>query len=391
MTKIGIGIVGAGFAAGFHAEMYRHLASLDVELVAVVSRTREKAEDLAKRYGIGHALSDYVDLLARPDIDIVDLCVPNHLHSDFAVQAAQAGKHIVCEKPLTGYFGQGEEHVGATARSKMLEVAVASADAMVAAAKENSVKLMYGENWVYAPALQKVQRLVEASGGTILDIRGEESHHGSASPYSLHWRYTGGGALMRLGSHPIGGMLHLKRQEGIWRDGKPITPLSVMAQVADLTQIASFAEQPTEWIVRGWEDVENWASAIITFSDGSKGIVTSTDTCLGGLRDHLEIYMSNARIQCNMSRNNLIETYAPDPSVFESEYLAEKLETKAGWNFPSVNEEWSLGYEQELRDFCEAVQFDREPLSDGELGRDVVKVIYCAYLSAERNQAVPMS
>ena len=95
MTKIGIGIVGAGFAAGFHAEMYRHLASLDVELVAVVSRTREKAEDFCRRYRIGHVLSDYAELLARTDIDIVDLCVPNHLHSDFAVQAAQAGKHIV--------------------------------------------------------------------------------------------------------------------------------------------------------------------------------------------------------------------------------------------------------------------------------------------------------
>ena len=390
MTKIGIGIVGAGFAAGFHAEMYRHLGSLDVELVAVVSRTRDKAQALADRYDIGHVLSAYAAMLDRPDIDIVDLCVPNHLHSQFAVQAAQAGKHIVCEKPLTGYFGQGEERVGDTPRSRMLEVAVASADAMVEAAKEHGVKLMYGENWVYAPALQKVQRLVKASGGTILDMRGEESHHGSASPYSLHWRYTGGGALMRLGSHPIGGMLHLKRQEGIWRDGTPIIPQSVVAQVADLTKVPSFAAHPNDWIVRGWEDVENWASAIITFSDGSKGIVTSTDTCLGGLRDHLEIYMSNARIQCNMSRNNLIETYAPDASVFEAEYMAEKLETKAGWNFPSVNEEWSLGYEQELRDFCEAIKFDREPLSDGELGRDVVKVIYSAYVSAEQNQVVSL-
>ena len=391
MDRVGIGLVGAGFAAGFHTRMYHELSAKGAEVVAVASRSHDAAREFAGRHGIGLAVPDYGALLARPEVDVVDLCVPNHLHKAFVVRAAQAGKHIICEKPLTGYFGQGEERVGDTPKAHMLAVAVRDADAMVDAAREHGVKLMYAENWVYAPALAKVQRLTTASGGSILDMRAEESHHGSPSPYSLHWKYTGGGALMRLGSHPIGGMLYLKRLEGLARDGQPIVPRTVMAQVTDLTQVDAFARAPTPWIVRGWEDVENWAMSVITFSDGSKGTVAASDVCLGGLRDHLEVYMSNARIQCNMSRHNLIEAYAPEPSVFESEYLVEKLETKAGWSFPSVNEEWALGYERELADFVEAVRQDRAPLSDGELGRDVVKVIYSAYLSAEEGRVVHLN
>ena len=74
--------------------------------------------------------------------------------------------------------------------------------------------------------------------------------------------------------------------------------------------------------------------------------------------------------------------------MFEGEYLMEKLETQAGWSFPSVDEEWFLGYRWELQDFVEAVKFDREPLADGRLGRDVVNVIYSAYLSAAEGRLV---
>ncbi len=83
-----------------------------------------------------------------------------------------------------------------------------------------------------------------------------------------------------------------------------------------------------------------------------------------------------------------MEAYAPDPAIFEGEYIVEKLETKAGWSFPSVSEEWFLGYQLELKDFVEAVKFDRAPLSDGQLGREVIHVIYSAYLSAEEGRVV---
>jgi predicted dehydrogenase len=219
-------------------------------------------------------------------------------------------------------------------------------------------------------------------------LRAEESHHGSHATYAKRWRSAGGGALLRLGSHPIGAILHLKHCEGLWRDGQPITVRAVTAEVANLTEMESFRRSDDDWIVKDWEDVENWSTAILTFSDGSKGVVSASDVCLGGMKDTLDIFMSNARMHCNFSRSNLLEAYAPSPTIFESEYIAEKLETKAGWNFPNEDEAWALGYQQELQDFVAAVQFEREPVSGAQLGREVVRVIYAAYLSAEQGRVV---
>jgi len=389
MDQVGVGIVGAGFVADLHARTYRGLGG-GARLVAVTSRTAARASDLARRYGIEQVLPDLDSLLALDSVDVVDLCVPNHAHKEVALRAARAGKHVICEKPLTGFFGQGEG-AGRTPRAQMLAAALADADEMIAAAEANGVKLMYAENWVYSPAVAKVKNLIRASRGTIFELRGEESHHGSHSAYAKEWRYTGGGALLRLGAHPLGAILHLKQCEGLWRDGQPIAPRSVLAQVANLTEIESFRRAPGEWVVRDWQDVENWATVIITFSDGSKGLVSANDVCLGGMRDTLDVYLSNARIHCDFARSSLLQAYAPDPNVFASEYITEKLETKAGWSFPSVGEEWLLGYHLELEDFLAAVRCDRPPLSDGRLGREVVRVTYAAYLSAAEGRAVDLT
>ena len=352
MDTIGIGIVGAGFVADLHAHVYKTLSGHGVKLVAVTSRTKSKMEAFAQRHGIANTVEDYPSLLAMEEVDIVDLCIPNRIHAEFTIQAAEAGKHIICEKPLTGFFGNGEQRVGKTPKSEMLKEALRSADAMVKAAESRGVKLMYGENWLYSPVIQKAKRLVKTSGGTIFELRGEESHHGSHAAYARSWRNTGGGSLIRLGAHPIGAVLHLKRCEGLWRDGRPITPCAVMADVANLAEIESFKNSAEGWIVRDRDDVENWSTVLMTFSDGSKAIISASDVCLGGIKDTLDIFLSNARIHCDFSRSNLLQAYAPDPTSFQEEYLAEKLETKAGWSFPSVDEEWLMGYHQELPGLC---------------------------------------
>jgi predicted dehydrogenase len=390
MDNIRIGIAGAGFVAALHARVYESIHGAGAEIAGITSRTRSKAEALAQKHHIARVLPDFQSLIASDEIDVIDLCVPNYIHKDFVLQAIQAGKHVICEKPLTGYFGNGEAVVGKTPKAKMLAEAVASADEMVQAAEQQGVKLMYAENWLYSPVIQRAKRLIKASGGTIFELRGEESHHGSHTVYAKSWRNTGGGSLIRLGAHPIGAILHLKACEGVWRNGQPITPVAVMADTANLAEIDSFKQDSSRWIVRDWEDVENWSSAILTFSDGSKATVSATDVCLGGMKDTLDLFLSNARIHCDFSRSNIIEAYAPDPSSFEGEYLMEKLETNAGWSNPSIDEDWLLGYHHELRDFVEAVQDDREPLATGQLGRDVVEVIYAAYLSAEEGKSVQL-
>ena len=387
-----VGIVGAGFAANLHANAFRRIGDIDVELVAVAALPRTSAEAFAHRHGIPFACGDARALIAREDLNLVDLCVPNHLHEPFALAAAQAGKHVICEKPLTGYFGGQEASVpvGATPRKIMMSEALASAERMLRAAEENDVRLMYAENWLYSPAVVKASRLAEASGGTILEIRAQECHSGSHATYAKSWARSGGGALIRLAPHPIGVALWLKLQEGLRRDGMPIGAESVLADVGDLSKVGSFKDEEARYLVDDWEDVENWSTVIISFTDGTRALIQASDVVLGGMEDTLQLLLSNCRIDCDMTHSGLVRAFAPNAQVFGQEYIMEKLSTKAGWSYPSVDEEYLLGYPQEIRDFVECVAFGRDPRSSGTLGLQVVQVIYAAYQSAEEGRRISL-
>jgi predicted dehydrogenase len=247
---------------------------------------------------------------------------------------------------------------------------------------------MYAENWIYAPPFEKLKRLMKTSGGTILEIRAEQGHSGSQANYSRRWKTSGGGALMRLGSHPVGGAIHLKHYEGMLRYGRPTRPKSVMAEVGHHTKIESFVKEKKKYLVSEWMDVEDWGVIVINFEDGSKATVFASDTVLGGVRNILNIFLSNAVIHVNINPHDVLEVYAPEPHIFGEEYIAEKLETKAGWNFPSPDDDWMKGFPQELEDFIDAIGLDREPISGIDLARDVVEVIYAAYASAEEGKRI---
>lgn len=393
MERVRVGMVGAGFAADFHTRCYREVARVQAEVVAITSRRRERAEAFAARHGIPAVYDSLEELLEKAEVDVIDLCVPTNLHAPAALLAAQAGKHIIVEKPLTGYCGEPgqaeEERIGETVpRQRMLEVVMATCDELERAIQAAGVKLMYAENWVYAPSVQKARRLIAASGGTVLRMVAEESHSGSHAEYARLWRLAGGGALLRTGSHPIGGVLYLKQAEGLARNGKPIRPQSVMASVAHLTRIASFRQEPQHFLKTGLIDCEDWGAALITFEDGSVAEVCSSDVVLGGIYNRLEVFLSNGRIQCHLNPNNACVAYAPWEGGFGEEYLAEKISTRAGWNFPSPDEHWNSGYPQEIQDFVEAIGQDRPPLSGWLLARDVMAVIFAAYVSAQEGRRV---
>lgn len=384
---VGVAIVGTGFAGHIHARCYGRMPDLGVRVVATVSAMRSQAEAFAREHGIPYFYDDLRWVLDRSDVQIVDLCVPNHLHKPMAVEAAQAGKHVICEKPLTGYFGEGQTQVGATSRRTMLKGALSNATEMFEAANRHGVRLMYAENWVYSPVVRKMEELIAASGGTILEIRAQEAHSGSHSRYAKEWRYSGGGALARLGCHPIGAGLYLKMKEGLGTQGRPVEMEALWAEVGNLSQTIPPQHQ-TLGLVTDWVDVENWATVVIAFADGSRGVFSASDICLGGMADRLEVLLSNGHLQADLTHSTLLRAYAPDQMVFAQAYVQEKLETKAGWSHPSVDEEWMLGYPQELRDFVEAVVEERAPLVDPRLGYEVLRAIYAAYLSAETGQRV---
>lgn len=390
---VGIGLVGTGFLAQTRARCYARAWGVDASLVAVASGRTERAKEFANAHGVAFACRDFDELLGRSDVDIVDLCVPNHLHRPFTEAAAAAGKHVVCTKPLSAYVGQGlaadapDSAVSAVARRTMLASATADAKSMVEACRAAGVRLAYGENWVYAPPIVRATELMLASQGAVLEMRGWEGHSGSHSPYSKLWRHTGGGALLRLAAHPIGAMLKIKRQEGIARDGKPIRAVSVTAEVADLTPAALAAaakgSRAAAHVATGWEDVENWGCCMIAFDDGTRGVVYGSDVLLGGMQSRLDLFGSNHRLECNLSPHDQLRGYAPDGKVLDGQYVMEKASTSAGWNSFLPQEDDSSGHIAMCRDFALSVAEGREPIADGTLGLEVTRLVYSAYVSAD--------
>jgi predicted dehydrogenase len=271
----------------------------------------------------------------------------------------------------------------------MLAGALRHCDQVLEAVAAAGVTLCYAEDFVYAPPVAKLRRLVEASGGGILELRAEESHSGSHAAYAGRWRTSGGGSLLRMGSHPIGAVLHLKHHEGLQRRGRPIRARSVLADVGQLTRLPDLADRP-RFMRTQWEDVEDWAVAVLTFEDGTKATVHSNDITLGGVRNIVTAYLTNGVIQANITPNTSVVCYAPDGRVWGDEYLTEKVETRAGWQFASPEEDWMRGYPQELEDFVDAIRERRAPLSGGDLAREVVEVIYAGYLSAASGRRVEL-
>jgi predicted dehydrogenase len=378
MERVRVGIVGTGFVARLHAHAWRRVHGIDVRLVSVASAREERAEAFARAHGIDRASVSAEGLLAANDVDVVDLCVPNHLHASFARDALRAGKHVVVEKPLTGCFAPR----ASVAAREMLESAVAEADSVLAAGA-GTRHVCYAENWVYAPPFVKARELLTEAGGAVLRIQGEESHSGTHSEPNKHWVTAGGGALLGKGCHPLGAALYLKRHEGA-------RPASVVAVTASLTKSARF-DATTTAIRSGYEDVEDYGMLVLTFDDGTVAEIVGADTSLGGVRNRMTAFGTNVVVEANLNPNSAVRAYAPDAEVLAGTYLSEKLETHAGWTQPSPDEDWMQGYPQEMQDFAEAIAYERAPHSDSRLGRDVCAVVYGAYLAAETGTRVDLS
>ncbi len=387
-----VGLVGAGFAAAFHLRCYRQVQGVPVEVAAIVDVNKPRAEEVAKRNGVPKVFDDVRYLLEDKSIQVIDLVVPNALHLPMVLDAAKAGKHIICEKPLTGYFGQGEaeDQVGRTSKRKMLEKVREDLKKVSEVMAAHPVKFCYAENWVHAPAFKKGLELMEKcfAAGSIVDMRGEESHSGSHSEFAKWWRFSGGGALARLGAHPLASGLFLKQFEGEKKFHKPILAKEVWADGMDFTKTQAFAQSKGSPLVTGWGDVETWSQITVTFTDGSKGTFFAADDLLGGMESNMDIRLSNARVKFDLCPVRVCQFYTVDPAPVKDVYFNEKQETKAGLSFPNPHEEWLLGYPHEIQDFMEAIAFNRQPLTGLELAKQVVEVMYAGYVSMEEGKRV---
>ena len=394
MAKVRVGMAGCGFSANLHIHGYKQLAPERCQVVAVCGVPRAEAEAFATKHDIPEVYDSFTEMLARAPVEAVDLAVPNYLHAPFIIEAARAGKHVFCEKPLTGYFGEGrpdDEPIGHTVpKREMLAHVIARCDEVTEAVTAAGIAFGYAENWLYAPSYQKLWRLARVAGGTILRIEAEESHSGSHADYAKRWRTAGGGSLMVKGSHPLGAALQLKHWEGEAKFGRPIRPASVLCEVGNLTHIPAFEQEQERYLRTGWQDVEDWGIIVVKFEDGSVAEVKAADTTLGGVHNYLEAYLSNARLRANINPTDACVAYAPAAHIFGDEYIVEKIETKAGWSQPSPDEDWNQGYPQEIADFVAAVAEGRQPVSGARLARDVNIMLYAAYVSAEEGRRVDL-
>ena len=392
---IKIGVVGSGFAAHFHLASYQKVYGQSFEVLALCGRNAGAVKALADQFNVKRRYANIDDLLSDQEIDLVDICVPNYLHAEVVLQCAKHGKHLICEKPLTGFFGPLDAADDWTAKSfprmEMLEAVTAQVRQIRAELQKSGTIFCYAENWVYSPPVAKLNRLMAASSSTILRIDGEESHSGSHGLYSRRWRTAGGGSLLRLGTHPIGAAIYLKYEEGRRRTRKPIRPAAVQVQVANLTEIASFQAEDPKHLVTGWVDVEDWATLVLTFDDGSVAQLTASDTRMGGITNYLTAIGSRAIVTANITPNNACQAYTPDGRYFATEYLVEKAETKEGWSFPAPDEDAVTGYQEELRDFVGAVATGQLPKSDLMLATDVLAVVYAGYVSAQQGARLDIS
>jgi predicted dehydrogenase len=384
MTKrqIRVGIVGSRYAAEFHYEAYQRVTGLDVKVVGVTSVTTENREKFAQERGIKafHSLDEML-----PEVDVVDNCTPGYAHEPVSIAAFEAGKHVVIEKPFTGYYGS----LGNTSfrgntfpKEKMLKEAVASARRIITAALKSKKKLCYAENWIYAPAVQKEVEIIAKTKGQILWALGEQSHSGSTSPAYGIWKLSGGGSIVGKSCHPLSAILYLKQVEGLVRNGKAIRPASVSARTHEITRNPSFIDKG--FLRTDYEDIEDYCQIHIVFDDGMIADIIASELVMGGVHNWLEIFANNHRTRCNLSPINAMELYNPREEQLADVYVVEKIGTKQGWSTPAPDESFMFGYPHEIQDFLEAIATGREPKSGMLVASDTVGVLYAAYLSAER-------
>ena len=387
MPKVRVGLVGCGFVAELHMYAYKRVHGVDGEVIAVAARG-EHVRDFAKKHGIPGTHRDFQQLLKVNDIDVIDICTPPALHAEMIVQGVRAGKHVICEKPFSGYFGRPGDpapvgkHVP---KSLMYERVMEEMEKTCAAVKSSGRLFMYAEDWIYAPAVAKTVEILNATRHKILFMKAEESHSGSHAAHAAQWSMTGGGSLIRMGCHPLSAVLYLKQVEATAR-GEHIAVTAVTADVGNVA--AGLAPAERVYIKANPVDVEDWGMLTLTFSDATKATVFSGDMILGGVRNVVETYTSGGSLFANITPNNHMVSYLTDEEKLAGVYITEKVDRKTGWQFVCLEEEWTRGYLQEIQDFMECVATGRQPVAGLELAYETIKVNYAGYWSAEEGRRI---
>ncbi len=334
--RVKVGIIGSQFEADIHAESFRIMPD-EAVVVAVASPTPGNAERFAKKHNIPRVFTDYRQLLAQPDIEMITIAAPNCLHAQMTVDAARAGKHIVCEKPLC--------------------MTLEEADVMIDTCREKGVLLMYAEELFFTPKYVKAKQMAdEGAFGKLFLVKQCEKHFGPHAPWFWDVEQSGGGVLMDMGCHGIAFCY--------WFLGRPKIK-SVLSHMGTYVHADK---------TRGEDD----CLCIIDFENNTKGVVEDSWARRGGMEDRIEVYGEGGLTYADLHMGNALPTY----SEYGYGYAVEKAPTTKGWTWPVFEELWNYGFPQEMHHFARCVRGKETPQATGEDGRVVQEVLLAAYHSA---------
>ncbi len=342
--KLKWGIIGCGVIAPWHADSV--VNSEYAELTAVCDVDVAKGEAFAGQYGVAF-YADYKEMLAQGGVDAVSICTPSGLHSEMTIAAAEAGVHVLCEKPMA--------------------ITVPQINAMIEAADKAGIKLEIIFQRRTYEITRRVREAVQSGllgqmtlGDAYLKYYRSPAYYKSAS-WRATWELDGGGALMNQGVHGI----------------------DVLAWVmGDVESVYAKAEAKVRDI-----EVEDTCVALVTFKNGAFGVIEGTTSSNPGERTAFHFHGDKGTIILD---DNGIQKWAvaADQSV-RAENDLERCVTREALNASSDPKAIGrAGHQAQVDDLCQAIINDREPMITGASARKSVELILAIYESARRGQEI---
>jgi predicted dehydrogenase len=339
ITMLGTGLIGMFYTMTLHRQRGGD------RVHTVYSRTEERAKAFAREWGIPKATNDLAAAINDPETDVVVIGLPNHRHLEAAVMAAEAGKTVLCTKPLARNAAEARE---------MLEVV-----------EKAGIFHGYLEDLVYPPKhLKAIEAIKNGALGRILWVRSREAHPGPHSDWFWDKEQAGGGAIIDLGCHCI----------AIARNfiGKEDKPVEVMCW-AD-TQVHPI-------------DAEDSAIGLVRYASGAIGQFEVAWSFRGGMDLRDEVSGTEGTVWLDHFLRTGLEMFT---AVGQGGYVAEKAEGETGWLFPVGDEVSELGYVDMFADMLNALDAGRAPMETFYDGYIVNAVMDACYKSVETRAWAPV-
>ena len=335
MEAVRVAMLGSGFVADFYLQ---GLANVHGHQVVVnYSRSTGKAQAFAERWGIPESATDLDAVIARADVDLYIIALPNEEHLPVSLALSKAKRNQVCTKPL----GRNQQE----------------AKRMWQAAKKSGKLHGYAETEVFAPCVVKARQMIEQGGvGRVLWVRSRESHSGPHSPHFWDIEKTGGGALNDLGCHCV--------EAARYFFGKDNPVVEVMAWGANLVH-----EEKTKG--------EDNALLVLKFESGGIAHCELSWTTKGGLDLRNEIHGSEGSLFTDVTRATALSSF----STRGAGYVIEKADIDFGWTRPLPEEAFAYGYQGEMRHFIDCMRDGTEPRETYEDGYIVNVILDAGYRS----------